>query len=169
MSIFFVDVVRDKCELRDSVVHSSPWLLSTIHTNLIVECGSSQRATLKEVHFDWPSYQCGGGTATLVSISTSHSPPIGKIFKFFELVSPAIKTTSPHSSATPPRLVYFSSSLVEVFLISLILEFFFSHFDNMGDAANGVAERFAIGISFGNSCSSIARISPVCPIFFFLE
>ncbi|KAJ5103760.1 Ribosome-associated complex subunit SSZ1 [Penicillium argentinense] len=33
----------------------------------------------------------------------------------------------------------------------------------MGDAANGVAaeaERFAIGISFGNSCSSIARISP---------
>jgi hypothetical protein len=33
----------------------------------------------------------------------------------------------------------------------------------MGDAANGAAEaeRFAIGISFGNSCSSIARISPV--------
>lgn len=30
----------------------------------------------------------------------------------------------------------------------------------MGDAANGAAERFAIGISFGNSCSSIARISP---------
>ncbi|KAJ5174785.1 Ribosome-associated complex subunit SSZ1 [Penicillium canariense] len=33
----------------------------------------------------------------------------------------------------------------------------------MGDAANGVAaeaERFAIGISFGNSSSSIARISP---------
>lgn len=35
----------------------------------------------------------------------------------------------------------------------------------MGDAANGVStdmERFAIGISFGNSSSSIARISPVC-------
>lgn len=34
----------------------------------------------------------------------------------------------------------------------------------MGDAANGApaeAERYAIGISFGNSCSSIARISPV--------
>lgn len=33
----------------------------------------------------------------------------------------------------------------------------------MGDATNGAAEaeRFAIGISFGNSCSSIARISPV--------
>ncbi|KAJ5499673.1 Heat shock protein 70 family [Penicillium expansum] len=33
----------------------------------------------------------------------------------------------------------------------------------MGDAANSApaeAERFAIGISFGNSCSSIARISP---------
>jgi molecular chaperone DnaK (HSP70) len=36
----------------------------------------------------------------------------------------------------------------------------------MGDAANSApaeAERFAIGISFGNSCSSIARISPVRP------
>lgn len=32
----------------------------------------------------------------------------------------------------------------------------------MGDAAAPAeAERFAIGISFGNSCSSIARISPV--------
>jgi hypothetical protein len=34
----------------------------------------------------------------------------------------------------------------------------------MGDAVNGVAaqaERFAIGISFGNSYSSIARISAV--------
>ena len=36
----------------------------------------------------------------------------------------------------------------------------------MGDAANSApaeAERFAIGISFGNSCSSIARISSVRP------
>lgn len=33
----------------------------------------------------------------------------------------------------------------------------------MSDESNGVAaERYAIGVSFGNSTSSIARTSPVC-------
>jgi molecular chaperone DnaK (HSP70) len=31
----------------------------------------------------------------------------------------------------------------------------------MSDEVNGAGERFAIGISFGNSSSSIARINPV--------
>jgi molecular chaperone DnaK (HSP70) len=32
----------------------------------------------------------------------------------------------------------------------------------MSDETNGAPERFAIGISFGNTSSSIARINPVC-------
>lgn len=32
----------------------------------------------------------------------------------------------------------------------------------MSDGTNGAPERFAIGISFGNTSSSIARINPVC-------
>lgn len=94
---------------------------TTYNANLIVICGSHLRATLKEGRYDWSS-----DTATLVSISTSHSPPIGKIFKFFDLVSPAIKSTSPHSSATPPDSFLSHILLWRLFHYLQFLNFFFT-------------------------------------------
>lgn len=101
------------------------------------------------------------GDDTATNPIDKHQPPL-KPTKFFFFVpfllgddqSAAASACSPH-----PLLPSSSSRTTTPF-------FFFSqisphlHFE-MSDGVNGAAERYAIGISFGNSSSSIARINPV--------
>ena len=95
------------------------------------------------------------GTATL--IIDKHQP---QILAFPS--SAKSKTFFPPEDWLDERFALSFPSTLSSSSIPFFLHPLSSITSKMSDEINGTGERFAIGISFGNSSSSIARINPVC-------